>query len=223
MKGLFNKKKPAKGSEIGQKLIDKNDTTVELQKPQFRRDVQRENARSPSYASPPVVVATTSSPMPSHSSPLSNSYISESDQEEKIQPVVEGYKWDFCILVPNPDYVGDKDEKKEESTENRIPVGEILERLHLGGLETYQFYSGDNDEILIKVRAPLQRLMSHAEETGFRLLLDEHYLEKHVDDPLNMIADDPDITKLSPYEYIYGKYMQGETLCRHFFLLIIYF
>lgn len=214
MKGLFNKKKPTKGSDIGQKLIDKNDTTVELQKPQFRRDVQRENKRSPTYASPPVVISSTNSPIPAQSSIPSKPSISENEHEDKIEPVVEGYTWDFCILVPNPDFVGDgkEDEKKDENTENRIPVGEILERLHLGGLQTYQFYSGDNDEIFIKVRAPLQRLMSHAEETGFRLLLDEHYLEKHVDDPLNPIADDPDITRLSPYEYIYGKYMQGNTL-----------
>lgn len=212
---MFNKKKPAKGSDIGQKLIDKNET-VELQKPQFRRDVQRESARSPSYTSPPVVASSTNSPLQSHSHIPSQPSIAEGDHEDKPEPVVEGYNWDFCIVVPNPDYVGDKkegEEKKEESTENRIAVLEILERLHLGGLQTYQFYSGDNDEIIIKVRAPLARLMSHAEETGFRLLLDEHYLEKHVDDPLNPIADDPDITRLSPYEYIYGKYMQGNIAC----------
>lgn len=130
--------------------------------------------------------------------------------------VNEGYKWDFCIKVDNPDYNGGKDDDKDDkpkSNEHKMSHDEILERLHLGGLQTYQYYSGDNDEIIIKIRAPLARLQQHAEETGFRMLLDEAHLERFIDDPNSPIADDPEITRLGPYEYIYAKYSRGEALC----------
>jgi hypothetical protein len=200
MKSIFHGKKKTvnKGSDIAQSLIESNSNETELQ-PQIRRDENVNRNPMNSYVSP--------TPIPRGGEIRQTSSITSNNR-----PVKEGYKWDFCIVVPNPEYKGDlkvDDKVANTSSEHKMHHEEILERIHLGGLETYQFYSGDNDEIFIKVHASLERLQNHAENTGFRMLMDEKYLEQHVDDTSSPIADDPDLTRLSPYEYIYGKYDTG--------------
>ena len=56
-------------------------------------------------------------------------------------------EWDMCLIVPNPGFKGsDGSEPKSVQLHHK----DIIERLLLGGLVTYQFYSGDTDEIIIK-------------------------------------------------------------------------
>jgi hypothetical protein len=83
---------------------------------------------------------------------------------------------------------------------------EIVERLMLGGLQTDQFFSGDTDEIVIKVRASLSRLEQAAESSDLRFLCNEEYLEAEIDDPEEKIADDPYVSRITPYEHIYCKF-----------------
>lgn len=117
--------------------------------------------------------------------------------------IKENYDWDFCIVVPNPDH---EDFKNKPVHKEFKPYTEILERLHLADLETYQFYSTDQDEIFIKIRAPLKVLRQHAQNVEFKLLLDPNYIKKHVENLKEPIGEDPTVTKLSPYEFIYASY-----------------
>lgn len=55
--------------------------------------------------------------------------------------------WDMCLVVPNPNFT-ELTDSEPKSVE--LPHKDIIERLLIGGLLTYQYYSGDNDEIIIK-------------------------------------------------------------------------
>ena len=134
-------------------------------------------------------------------------------------PVVEGYTWDMCIVVPNPDHDENKD--KITANENRVSYEDIVERLYLAKLQTFCYKSGDGDEIFIKIRAPLERLQEHATLTGMTMLMDPSYLKKFIDNRSQPIADDPDQTNLTPYQFIYGPYNPGKSvICSS---LIIYY
>jgi hypothetical protein len=115
----------------------------------------------------------------------------------------ENYEWDFCIVLPNPEH---EDFKAEPIAENYEPPAEILRRLHNAGLETYQFYSGDWDEIFIKIRAPLDILRAHAESVEYKLMLDPNYIKRHIENIKEPIGGDLNHTKLSPYDFIYASY-----------------
>ncbi|RYY85774.1 hypothetical protein EON63_06855 [archaeon] len=81
----------------------------------------------------------------------------------------------------------------------------------LGGLQTYSYFSGDGDEIFIKVRASLERLRQHASLVGMTIRMDPEYLRKHVDNRRQPIQDNADLTSLPPYQYIYAPYEYGES------------
>lgn len=117
--------------------------------------------------------------------------------------VKDNYEWDFCIVVPNPEHDSFKSKPLHKEFK---PYTEILERLHLAELETYQFYSTDMDEIFIKIRAPLNILRRHAQNVEFKMLLDSNYIKKHVENLKEPIGEDPNHTKISPYDFIYASY-----------------
>jgi hypothetical protein len=129
----------------------------------------------------------------------------------KKAAVREGYKWDFCIVVTNPDFDDGSNAPKTEKHPDHISHEEILERLQLAGLEVYPYYSGDGDEIIIKIRAPLERLQARAVKTGIRMLLDDDYVEKYIDDPESPIQEDFDISKYRRYEFIYAPFTINST------------
>eukprot|EP01035_Chromulina_nebulosa_P038120 gene38120-51481_t len=119
--------------------------------------------------------------------------------------------WDMCLVVPNPNFT-ELTDSKPKSVE--LCHEEIIERLLIGGLLTYQYYTGDNDEIIIKIGCPLSRLRKRAEEeAGITFLLNEKYLEEQVDIK-NPIGNDPSITSLLPYQYIYDKYKDGNNILK---------
>jgi hypothetical protein len=142
----------------------------------------------------------------------------------------EGYQWDFCIVLPNPEFYRKRHEEADEEARaagrplpsatrtefnsNHVPYREIVERLYLAGLQTYSFLSGDGDEIYVKIRAPLQKLKDHASAVGLNMLYDPTYLKKQIDNQQHPIADDPEITTLTPYQFIYGPFDEGtKILC----------
>lgn len=125
--------------------------------------------------------------------------------------IQEKYKWDFCIVVPNPYFDGNSEIFKNRN-QNQETYESIMERLHLAGLQTYAFQSGDGDEIFIKVRASLERLQQHADVTELQVLMDPIYLKERVDSQKEgKIRDDPEVTSLTPYQFIYGKYQKGKV------------
>lgn len=150
---------------------------------------------------------------------------SEFDFQKYFLPE-EGYTWDFCIVVPNPSFYQKQHEQEEEKLRaegkpipsvstlnpNKVTWEDIMERLQIAGLQTYCFQSGDGDELYIKIRAPLTVLRRHANQSEFKLLYDPKMLREKVDKKYAPIADDPEITSLTPYQFIYGPYVDGEPL-----------
>ncbi len=124
--------------------------------------------------------------------------------------IQEKYKWDVCIVVPNPYFEGNEEVFKNRKADQES-YETIMERLHIAGLQTYAFKSGDGDEIFIKVRASLERLQEHAEATELEMLLDPLYLRDRIDNKAARIRDDPEVTSLTPYQFIYAKYQRGKS------------
>jgi hypothetical protein len=99
----------------------------------------------------------------------------------------ESYGYDFVIIVPNPEH-------KDYQAANFVPeftLEDIVERLHIGKLQTYVFKAADNEEFVIKIRIPLARLKEFAEEIEFDMKVDEYYLDEKVDCRGKKIANNP--------------------------------
>ncbi len=107
------------------------------------------------------------------------------------------------IIYDNQDFI-------RHRTVNQESYEAIMERLYLAGLQTYPYLSKDHSEILIKVRASLERLEEHAALIELPMLLDPAYLKDHMDNPTALVRDDPTQTNLTPYQFIHAKYQQGE-------------
>lgn len=99
----------------------------------------------------------------------------------------EGYKYDLIIVLPNPEHR----ENVAKKFKPKIDIEEILERLHIARLQYYVFRSADNEEFIIKIRAPLDLLKEHADEIEFDMKIDERYLESEVDSKKHPIVHDP--------------------------------
>lgn len=149
-------------------------------------------------------------PKPTANPLASNSGDVSKPKQSRKKEIKEGYDWDFCIVIPNPE---DEGFRAEPTTEEYLPPIEILERLHSANLQTYQYLSGDADEIFIKIRAPLDVLRSHAENMEFKMLLDSNYIKKHIENLKEPIGQDPNHTTLSPYEFIYASYNDCKAAC----------
>lgn len=188
MRRIFNKEKRKKNnmkkSTLSERLIDPEEEIVSP-----RREVEIEMTEP--EALPKSALAKT--PVSSHDE--------------------DGYGWDFIIMIPDPEYVKlQAPDGVVDVDPAFVPHNEIVERLIIAGLETYQYRTGDEDEIVVKVRAPLSKLKSHATSLKFIMKYDEHYLQDVIDDPNKPIVDDIEVTSYSPYEYIYGPYDQGERV-----------
>lgn len=97
-----------------------------------------------------------------------------------------------------------------------------------GKLSCYSYYSVDKKLIICKVGATIDRIKRcsiyfivvaiftvcpccrAADAMEYQMLFDEAVLEKDVDNGQFPIHDDPDITLIKPYEFIYGKYERGQ-------------
>lgn len=66
----------------------------------------------------------------------------ESEKNNGSNNIEEIIPWDVCMILPKPEFIHPK--------RTHVPHTEIIERLLIGGLVTYQYYSGDDDEIIIK-------------------------------------------------------------------------
>lgn len=147
-------------------------------------------------------------------SPLQQGTELDTLKKPEVRPakkeIKEGYDWDFCLVLPNPEH---DDFKSEPLADNYEPPTEILRRLHGAGLQTYQYYSGDWDEIFIKIRAPLSVLRSHAQNVEYKTLLDPNYIKRHIENLKEPIGNDVNHTRLSPYDFIYANYDDGQHRC----------
>ena len=72
-----------------------------------------------------------------------------------------GYSWDLVIVREHP------------TPEDKVPTETIIKKLNDANLETYSYLSVQGDEVYIKIRADLERLMKQADAVNFKMLLDE--------------------------------------------------
>mmetsp|Transcript_1153 Transcript_1153/g.1625 ORF Transcript_1153/g.1625 Transcript_1153/m.1625 type:complete len:764 (+) Transcript_1153:118-2409(+) len=136
----------------------------------------------------------------------------ESQEDTRNFREKNGYDWDMVMIF---NYPGKK------SKEGR-PIREmILEKLKKGGIETFQYFSVQRDEVICKLRCPLDRLKVYADQINYKFLLDEDKLKEFCnqtsdygkyDDKIGKIdiADNPKITKIRPYQFCYGRFENGK-------------
>ena len=112
-----------------------------------------------------------------------------------------GYSWDLVIVREHP------------TPEDKVPTETIIKKLNDANLETYSYLSVQGDEVYIKIRADLERLMKQADAVNFKMLLDEKRTKELAEKglPAHGIAplalnDDPKYCSYGPYEYIYAKF-----------------
>ena len=90
-------------------------------------------------------------------------------EREKVF-AAERFRWDFVLVVPNPDY------PEYEKGEASMTYTQIVGTLRAGYLQYYSYYSSTGEYIIIKLRACLARLEVYAEAIGYKVLLDEDKL-----------------------------------------------
>lgn len=113
-------------------------------------------------------------------------------------------RYDFCIIFPADYTTGDFTDKGKGYIR-------ILKKL---GFEIFAFKGMRPDkEIFVLVRAPIDRLRQYAEQVKFKIKLNRFKLKEKLesgDQEKNIspivIPHNKEVTKLDPYEYIYGRY-----------------
>ena len=86
---------------------------------------------------------------------------------------MNGYSWDLVLVFP----IYGPEEKLTKKQQNRS-LKYVLNHLAEGGLETKQLYSIQKDELYVKVRAPLRRLMKEADRVDYKLMFNDVQLGK---------------------------------------------
>ena len=93
----------------------------------------------------------------------------------------------------------------------RLTYARMIETLHASGVETYQYFSIERDEVYVKLRASAARLgLGHAAAVDYKLPLDARVLRAVCARGLPQHGIGPiaigDLTEWSPHEHIYAKY-----------------
>lgn len=124
-----------------------------------------------------------------------------------------GYSWDFVIVFP----IRDKNDKiTDKQKKNSLKA--VIDALADGGLETKQFYSIQHDELYVKVRAPLYRLMREADRINYNLLVNDVQLCNMLQEgrpgkwPSVSVPSWSIETDIDPFKYIYAPFEYDNTL-----------
>ena len=126
-----------------------------------------------------------------------------------------GYSWDYVFVF----VIYDEDEKENMTQIQRdFTMKNIVDRIEAAGLITKCFYSIQRDEIYVKVRCSPDRLKEEASRIGYKLMLDKNRLrvkaqtgKQGVWKPITII-DEYKQTPLSPYDFIYGNFINKSEL-----------
>eukprot|EP01038_Epipyxis_sp_PR26KG_P011020 gene11020-14800_t len=125
---------------------------------------------------------------------------------------INGYSWDYVMV-----FKVTKAGQKLTEDQKKFSLKFIIDRLADAGLQTKLYFSVQNDEIYVKIRASMKRLKLEADRINYKLLLDSNALSnklaegnakgppekawRPVEVPLSNIE-----TQIDPYEYIYCEY-----------------
>jgi len=127
-----------------------------------------------------------------------------------------GYSWDY-VFVFN---VYDEDEKDHMTAfQKEFTMKNVIDRIENAEMQTQCFYSVQRDEVYVKVRCVPTRLKEEASRINYNLLLDKNRLrvkaqsgkksengQSYVWNPIT-ITDEFKISSITPYEYIYGSFI----------------
>ena len=118
--------------------------------------------------------------------------------------------WDVVLVFPI--YACDAKTTKKQNNQS---LKYILNRLADGGLETKQFYSIQKDELYVKIRAPINRLMREADRVDLKLKMNDLQLENALREgradkgwgPIQFPSPMETIeTEIEACQYIYAAY-----------------
>lgn len=126
-----------------------------------------------------------------------------------------GYSWDYVFVFE----VYDEDDKEDMTQIQRdFTFKAVIDRVEGAGLETKCFYSVQRDEIYVKVRASPDRLREEASRINYKLMLDKNRLRVKAQagkigvwNPIT-IVDEYKQSPLTPFEYIYGEFINKSEL-----------
>lgn len=129
-----------------------------------------------------------------------------------------GYSWDFAFIFRVYDAsVGQTEAQKEFS------LKKIINLLADSGLETKNYYSVQRDEVYVKVRCNLKRLMIEADRINYKLPLDPGVVgsllsignlggvEGRQWSPIIFSGTNYRGTSIEPFEYLYTDFRRDET------------
>lgn len=143
--------------------------------------------------------------IPFASSSRSNDRYREISDEKSLVTTDFASSYDFCIVLPavkgNPSILG---------------LG-YIKSLVSCGFEVFMYKNFEADtEYMALLRAPIEKLRAFADKIDFQMLLDPVEVESQLasgDAEKNIapvhIPHYSDITRYSPFEYIYGKYSRN--------------
>ncbi|RYG64276.1 hypothetical protein EON64_14335 [archaeon] len=113
--------------------------------------------------------------------------------------------YDFCIVLPA---------SKGELTERSKGY---LKSLRLLGFEIFMYKNLDpNNEVILLLRTPLEKLRAYADQIDFSMLLDPEQIKKQLEEgdvenkisPVS-ISHMQEISSYEPYDFIYGRYSRN--------------
>ena len=135
----------------------------------------------------------------------------ESKPKDKFQTNY-GYSWDVVLVFKYHPFtprshvaVREVDAHLNSDFFERNEIFPIVFRLHQSGFECAAFYSIQADEVYVKIRAPVERLLEEAERIEFKLLYDEDKLKHKMDELKVDIPMKSPVTHFNPYHYIYDS------------------
>lgn len=131
---------------------------------------------------------------------------------------VYGYSWDYVLVFK----VYDEEDKGEMSPiQKKFTMKNVIDRINNAGMETKCFYSVQRDEVYVKIRCAMSRLKEEASRINYKLLLDKNRLRvkaqsgkknesgmEFIWNPIT-IVDEYKQSSYSPYEYIYGSFINS--------------
>jgi hypothetical protein len=129
---------------------------------------------------------------------------------------VYGYSYDYVFVFKV--YV-EEDIEHANKWQTKYTMKNIIDRCQNAKIETKCFYSCQRDEIYVKLRAPMSRLLAEADRIDYKLMLNPVNLKSaakagSVDKLSNGrkvwesidLVDETNVSVYEPYAFIYAKY-----------------
>jgi hypothetical protein len=133
-----------------------------------------------------------------------------------------GYSYDYIFLF---DVYFEDDIESLNKHQKKYTMKSVMDRCHEAKIETKCFYSCQRDEIYVKLRAPMSRLLAEADRVDYKLRLNPVKLRaaakagstiklpsgRKVWESIDLV-DDTGVSAYDPYDHIYAEYDGEERI-----------